>query len=246
VVATAVWVALDRGGELAPLLRRALGITAAGLALWAAGMAVLVPGAAYYLPHVSGPGNRLLVASAVGGALALVGAAVAGGLVTATIARRPHLALAVAAGLFAAASINNGARELRQQRAWRQSWAEATAIRSAVRTALPSVPPGSAVVTFEHRTAVLPDGVPVFGSSWDLEGAVRLLYRDPSVRAHPWEASMRCTPPGLRFSDLPAPFPYRSLWFVSVRESHAWPVTGQGACVDHLARLLPERDGRAS
>jgi hypothetical protein len=53
-----------------------------------------------------------------------------------------------------------------------------------LRAAVPRPPQESTIFTFGYPTASAP-GLPIFGAPWDLSGAVRLLWNDPSLTAVP-------------------------------------------------------------
>jgi hypothetical protein len=70
-----------------------------------------------------------------------------------------------------------------------------------VRAALERPPSGATLFTFGVPGYSAP-AVPVFAEEWDLDGAVRLLYRDATLNAYPVVAGMRltCDPSGVMAS----------------------------------------------
>jgi hypothetical protein len=164
----------------------------------------------------------------------------------AELVRRPRWAPAAAAAAVLATLATLAVQELRQQGAWKASWQAAQQVESAILAALPDRPPhGAGVATFDHVTQLLPADVPVFSSSWDLNGAVRLLYRDPSLRARPWDPSVRCAPDGVLLGVAeapglaapPSPVPYGRMWFVDVGH-HRGQVVGSFAECRRLVAAL--------
>ena len=67
---------------------------------------------------------------------------------------------------------------------WDRSAAIQKQVLASVRTAVPRPPRGAVLYTFGHPIEVVP-GVPVFAAAWDLDGAVKLTWEDPSLAAYP-------------------------------------------------------------
>jgi hypothetical protein len=134
---------------------------------------------------------------------------------------------------------------------------------ASVQTALPELPHGSAIVTFRHpviadtQTVVgaldpgPPGGVPIFQTTWDLDGAGRYRYRDESLRAVPFLPNSSCGPQGWTLpADVGVPslqqdpvWRYRDqLLFVDVTGVSATPIESRRACetaISALERALP-------
>jgi hypothetical protein len=228
-------LALRRGEAAAAAIRQWLLVAVIGLLAAAAGLAGLLPADAYYVPRLTGVGDRISAVAALG-ALALLVALVwlvAFGL--ASLVRRPSAAMpiAVAALLVTAAGLVRD--ELRNQDAWAASWIHSQEVVGAVRESVGTdAPSGAGVVTLGHADRILPDDVPVFADVWDLRGAMRLLWDDPDATGYRWPGGGVCTRTAL---DLGAPgedayrlLPYGRLWFVYVPVYRARRIDNRSDC----------------
>lgn len=219
-----------------------------GLAAWAkvaglaavfslAGLVMLLPADPYFVPRISGLGNRTGAFAAFGAVLLLVALIVLalGGL--GVLLRRPQLGFALAAALVLVTGLNLTARELRQQDPWADSWQQQKEIVAAIDDSLEGeLPAASAVVSFGHTTFILPADVSVFAYSWDLRGALWETYGRPDIAARPWEEGATCGPAGVMFLDESStptnlrPFRYRKLIFVDTAAHTAIRVQDRASC----------------
>jgi hypothetical protein len=151
----------------------------------AAGWLLYIPADPYYQVDAPGVGNRTNVMAAIGVALAVYAVVVlAATLLFRGVPRwwRPATALAVALAAILAVGYARQARN--DVRMWDHATAQSNAVLAAMQRALPDPPHGSTIYTFGHPGSVAP-GVVVFAFSWDLVGAARLTYRDPTLAAYP-------------------------------------------------------------
>ena len=240
IAAAGVALAIERGGEWRSRTLRWLGV-AAGATLFAlAGLVLLLPAGDYYVPKIEGLANRLSAAAALGEVVLLVALAWLVGIGVATLARRPRVATPVALVLVAVTTASMVRTEVRHQRVWAQSWTESQKVQGAIRNAFPTLPRNSAVVTFRHND-FLPPEIPVFGTSWDLRGAVRYLYDDQSLEAQPFNSGFTCDPDGMRARSRGAPepifMPYGDLYFVDVVTFEGTRVVSRRGCNAWRVRL---------
>jgi hypothetical protein len=223
--------AVVRGVETVPLIVHNARLLAVGTLLAIAGLVLLLPADPYYVPRVSGIGNRIGAVAAVGVVIMMGALAMLGGLAIAHLVRAPKLALPLGAVLLATTLGVNIRNELRAQKPWTDSWRMSQKVVAAVRASLPPRPPrDTSVVTFRHVTNILPADVPVFYASWDLTGALRLTYRTLGITGHPWNPQMRCAADGVRFPDIPSALRYSHLWFVDASAYRAYRVGSAGSC----------------
>ena len=165
-------------------LRRWLGLAVAGGLLVAAAYAVYVPGpVAFYQPLAEGSDNRVNGLAGVG----LVIVAYAMIMLAATLAarglRRPQAAPLVGLAL-AAVLLSQYSQRVRQDvRAW-DAAAGSQREQLAELEAGGRPPKGTALYVFGGKGVTAP-GVYAFRVTWDLDGAVKLLWDDPSLRAYP-------------------------------------------------------------
>ena len=167
-------------------LLRWLAVAGVGLVFAVAGWLMLAPADDYYVPLQAGIGNRINAASATGIVVVLVAMITVASLVAFQGAelqrlRAPAvltalLGVAVAAGYLAHVGRDRGAYE--------RAHVESTAVLGAL-SAKPHPPrPGTTIIARGFGLWTAP-GVPVFAATWDLNGAIQLLWNDPNLRAWP-------------------------------------------------------------
>jgi len=186
VVAAAVVRALmPAHDEARPVLGRWLTIVAAGLLVEVAGWILYVPADAYYNPASAGAGNRVNVMAAIGIVIAVYGAFVL--LSTLLWRGLPHwrrLAVATSAALAIVIALGYADDVRKDRQVWVRASASADRALAAIEKALPDPPAGSTIYTFGYPGGEAP-GITIFGYTWDLVGAIRLTYDDPSLAGYP-------------------------------------------------------------
>jgi len=233
--------AVVRRDQLAGAIRHWTLVALGGLLFAVAGFVMLLPADPYFIPRLEGVGNRTSGVAVLGAIVLLVALLwlVAAGI--ASLLRRPAVASPVAAAALAVTAIGMFETELVHQHAWASSWQQSQAVVSAIRTSVgPDVPPGTGIVTFRHTQFTVPGDVPVFAADWDLQGAVRLLYNDRSVRGYPWKGDGDCSARGLKLGAPPWPggvLQYRRLWFVDATAFRARRIDSELACLDAIGKL---------
>lgn len=164
---------------------------ASGLAIGAA-YAVFIPGDIVYSPGAKGIGNRVNIVAGLGYA-ALVYAVVMG-LVRLAIGDRPWrvgagagragrsipLGAALAAVLVLAIGAGYALRTLSDERNLARAADRRARIVDTVKRLEPKPRPTTTLYSFGEPLYVR-GGWPIFASAWDLRGALRLAYDDPSV-----------------------------------------------------------------
>jgi hypothetical protein len=248
----------DRGD-----LRRWLLTAAAALACVGAAYAALVPSA---YPTALKPGleNRFNILAALpmvvlAYALVMVAATLAG-RVLGVPRRRLGVVCAVAACLLGAGYL---VRTERDETRWDRAAAFASRVLRAVE-AQPRPPSGTTVYSFRHPAQTAP-GVPVFFDTWDMNGAVRLVWGDPTLRGFPVYDGARfsCDRDSIRPLLLPTPrgrldtpsaeqdprngpywgparaAPYGRALFVDVPSGRGELIRDQGQCRSATRRYRP-------
>ncbi len=198
LVALVVWWLSRRRGEDRNGLGRWLATAFAGVLVVAVGYApyVLVDDP-QLLPLVPGLGNRVNVAPAFGYVLLIYSTAMLVGLLivrAAALVGPVSNGLAVgftvlavlAIGVFWAVEVNDDRRAYGRAYALERQTIEV--LREGQRP-----PPGTTVFTFGLPGEVAPF-VPAFSRSWDLTGAVRLVWRDQTLRGIPGPSISRDRP----------------------------------------------------
>ncbi len=154
-----LWPKIMLAGAGISMLGTAIFTVSSRVGFWSAGMA-----------------NRVWIAAAFGTALVLVGAS---GWVSSKQRERLRgavFALSIAALCLSGFVINTGISGY-----WIAAWPLQRDVLEDVRRALPDIPSGTTLLL----TGVCPYAGPavVFESPWDLSGALRVLYRDSTLRA---------------------------------------------------------------
>jgi hypothetical protein len=181
VVVLAAALRAAAGGERAALVRRWLMVAAAAAAAIAAGYLVLLPVEGYNPAH-RGIANRLNVFSSLGIATFVYSLSMLAGLVLAWRWGR-RAALGVGLGLVAILAVGYSARLLSDERNWHDAAVDQREVLDAIRGS-PRPATRDRFVAFQVPAFTAP-GVPVFHETWDLTGALRLLWRDYSLDAYP-------------------------------------------------------------
>lgn len=244
VVAAAASVVLGPGDPARDDLRRWLVVAGGGLiAAWTA-WAVFVPSDPYYSPGTGGVGNRVNVLAAMG-IVTFAYAVVAVAVTLLLRAVRAGAGFAPVAAFAAAVLVLGGGyvgRVLDDKAQWAAAARAQSAVLDGLRAAMPDAPPGSVLFTFGHPTWWAP-GVPVFASSWDLDGAIALLYDDPSVGGYPalplttFDCRAAGASPQPAYGDLE--LAYGSLYFVDVPSRRVDLITDADDCRTASARFRP-------
>lgn len=226
---------------------------------WAAGAAVaallltatLVPFLGSSLrPTSAGIDDRANLATAPAFiACALSFAGLAAALAAPVVWRRR--AVSVTLGSVSLLLLAGGWHDARQsQRVWATAATEQGKVLAGLRDAIPAPTHGTAMYVYGRRTEVAPR-VPVFDESWDLQGAVRLLYGDPTLDGIPLRSTtaLRCDPGGVTPVDPERPdfeedmgHPYRDAVAVDVVTARATPISDRATC-RAIARTVDARTG---
>jgi hypothetical protein len=122
---------------------------------------------------------------------------------------------------------------------------------SALRAVLPDPPSGSTIYAFGYP-GFLDQAIPVFATPWDLDGAVKLTWNDPSLDAYPVFAGTRwvCGTSDLypvfgRFHGVRYSGGYGESYFVDVRRRVVRRIQDQAGCqaAARLFRGAPQKPG---
>lgn len=198
-----------------------------------AGLVMLLPAEPYYVPGMSGPGDRSGAAAAFGAVPLLVAVIVLGLGGLGALLRRPRVGFALAGVLILITGVNLAAREVHQQQFWTNYWQKERGIVANVGLALGgTVPANAAIVTFDEPIIESGSTAP-FSASWDLKGAVWQNYSRPEVAARPWMPDTVCKPSNAFFSDEQPEernFAYGKLFFVDVEARTATRIRDQASC----------------
>jgi hypothetical protein len=181
----AAWLLARPGDVTRRELALWLGVAVGGVMFAFAAWAPFIPADPYYEPLGLGVGNRTNALAVVGiAALAFALPSILGTIVFRGSRHRAVLASCLAVAVTIVLGLDYGHRT----RVDIYNWDQASDVQSQVLTSLHRTVPSAAANStiyaygFQNWTAL---GVPSFAASWDLNGAVKLLYRDSSIRGYP-------------------------------------------------------------
>lgn len=203
-------------------LRNWLVMAFVGLAVASLAWVVFVPADPYYTPTVYGEVNRVNGLAAPGLILLVYGsfgvlAALLGGM-----RGTPRWLPAVGPVVLAIALFLSYAHVLRRHISiWDSAFMTEKTILGKIKQALPDLRGGShLILTGNPANQTL--GVPIFASSWDLDGAIKLKYNDSTLSARPLMQGTKvvCLSNGVELWGTgvqPEPIgPYGTVWFFNV------------------------------
>jgi hypothetical protein len=181
-VAAAAILAFRPGPASAPL-RRWLAILGGGVIAVAAGYLPYATSSAFYVPLQPGIGNRTNIAAAFGYVLLLYALAVLAGYVLIAAVRRPAPGVALTGAAVAALAGLWIARLNDDRVAWDRVRTVTDGVLAQVRRAGKPAP-DTTVYTFAAPGTTSPL-VFTFSASWDLTGALQLMWHDTSLHGIP-------------------------------------------------------------
>jgi hypothetical protein len=242
ILALVVSYTLSRGNEARRTLLRWLVVMAAGGLLIGLGYLFLVPSNIYYVPLQPGVGNRVNNIAAIGYALVAFAAAALIGTLVFRELPRSRLFVGVLTALITVVICVGYIRKIdTDEDGWHQSIVLQHMILTTLRTHISSPPPGTSVITLNAPIEAAP-GVPVFSATWDLNGAVQLLWHDPSLRAYPMAPGLHitCTAAKLLIGAPGSPPNWQTTYpadIVNVAAGTVFPVKNVPACIDAATKL---------
>jgi hypothetical protein len=103
---------------------------------------------------------------------------------------------------------------------WDRAYAAEVVATERIKASIPNLPEGSTLLTSSYP-AYETLGVPIFSSPWDLDGRIKLLYDDGTLRAYPITEEIQpgCLVNGVGFpgraEELPTA-PYGTAWLLNL------------------------------
>jgi hypothetical protein len=237
VVAGAALIRVRRRGRAAEL-RPWLIIAAVATTVIAAGYLVLLPAAGYNPAH-RGIANRVNGFSALGIAALVYALVMLAALQLGDRLRRPAAPIALA--LTALLAVGYALRLQSDERHWRDAAdAQERVLTELAGTRTP--PPGGGLAAFQVPAFTAP-GVPVFHQSWDLTGALRLLWDDHSLEAYPVNngRTVACAAADIEVTgdDEKAQLPYGRTRFFDAANGRSAPIRSRADCRVWIATGRP-------
>ncbi len=196
-------------------------LAAAGLLVAALGWIILIPANPYYTPSVYGVTNRVNALAGFGLVIAVYGAFGIAGSLIGTLSPRVRTLATVATMLcgllLGAAYIRVLERHIR---IWNTAFRAEMAGIGEMRMQLPKLPHGATVFTSDYPASQTL-GVPIFSTDWDVNGMIKLQYRDGTLSAYPVLPGLRlvCGTAGVGLQGPGAPTAsalYGTVWFLNI------------------------------
>jgi hypothetical protein len=228
----ALWAARDPSRTN---LRRWLGIF--GLATLGVAAAYFMFLGSFFLPVHEGIGTRVHTFAGLAFAvLCYATIVIAADLVA---RRRSTVLVVVASSLLALGFANRVRADIGR---WDRAANAQDAFLVAFKKTLPRPPSGSTIFSFGYPGSEAP-GIPIFTHDWDLNGALRLTFDDPSLSGLPiYEpGTVACNRAWAYPTDFGIEYgsPYRRAMFVDVVRRRAVRIDSQESCVSQLERFVP-------
>lgn len=220
-----------RGTSMMPWLL----LGAAGLGIASVGWAIFIPADPYYTPSVYGVTNRVNGLAGIGLVmLAYAGCGLLGALLGRLTSRPAVVATTTTIALAAVLGVGYFRVLDRHTDIWTAAFRAQMAGLGQMKTQFPTLPDGSTLFVSgypNYQTL----GVPIYSTTWDVDGATKMQYRNPTLRALPVfpDTHLVCERDGVRLTgagyDMP-PVAYGQARFLEVNSGrNATPLT-QRAC----------------
>jgi hypothetical protein len=241
------WLRAPATDPLRADLRRWLIVAAAGAVVVLAGYLTIAP--AYYgAPLDAGIENRVNMIAAFGYvAIAYSAAAVAGLLVVRRAGRPPRLAVALPLALSLLMALGFLAKLGTDKRAYDAAYAQGQRTLGGIARAYGQAGPphGSTTYAFGFASFQAP-GIPVFAWVWDMPGAMKVSFQDPSLGAFPilpgttWQCNAKSMYPVSPYGTGPGETgQYGNSWFVDATAGVAQRIDSKAECESAQQRFQP-------
>jgi hypothetical protein len=172
---------------------------AAGITVAALGWVIFVPADPYYTPSIYGFTNRVNGLAGVGLVMIVYAACgIVGGLI-ALLVRRAQVATVATLGLALAVGVAYLSVVNRHGEVWTSAFRAEMAGIAQMKSQLPRLADGTTLFVSGHP-AYQTLGVPIFSTTWDVDGMVKMQYKNPTLSALPVTTGteLSCSPDGVR------------------------------------------------
>jgi hypothetical protein len=219
-----------------------LGVLGAGVVAIAVGYAMFLPADDYYSPATLGIGDRTNGFAAVGWSLTVVALVRLAVTLVFRDVRRGRVVLAAGLALAVGAVGVGYAQRLRDEaNVYVASFTAQQQILATMHATIPDPPHDSTIFLVRHTPWAGP-GVPVYAQWWDMYGAVRLTYHDPSLWGYPIVppvSSLACGATAVQSSPAPygAPAPYGLAYVLDMSSGIATRITSRAVCRQPVAAV---------
>jgi hypothetical protein len=124
---------------------------------------------------------------------------------------------------------------------WRSAYQYETTAIDRIHSTFPRLPHGTTVFASNYPTNVTL-GVTIFAATWDLDGMVKLTYKDPTLRAYPIteELSLECLAGGMKVGEesIP-PARYGTAWLLDLETGETSRPASRKECIAEKAKYPP-------
>jgi hypothetical protein len=201
-----------------------------GIVISAVSLSAYITTSDWYMPNASGLVNRVNLVASIGYAALAVG--ILGCLWEVLKMRANYILATLFVGVTTLGVVYHQVKwERETQKTYAQSWREQGRIISNFKGLSNKIPANASIYSFGHPMHV-GKWIPVFGSSWDLRGAIKSTTHLKPPFASPFEGGMTCTPEGISANgNLQASFKApSSIYFFNHRQSAIHHVVDQQTC----------------
>lgn len=225
-------------------LRGWLLLAGGGLLTAALGWIMFIPANPYFTPSVYGVTNRVNGLSAFGVVIAVYAAL---GIVGELVARLLPKGWRVAVPLTLMLALLLGAAYQsvleRHINIWNAAFRAEMAGIGEMRMQFPKLPPGTTVFTSDYP-AYEALGVPIFSALWDVNGMIKLQYKDGTLSAYPVLEGLHliCTVNGVGLGATGTPTvtaPYDTVWLLNVHSGERAQPRSRRECQALAGRYTP-------
>jgi hypothetical protein len=245
IVGVIAWRALPSGDERRGPLRRWLLLALGGFVVAAATWVVYVPADPYFTPFPVGLANRVNALASIGLVL-IVYATIAVAVQLVALALRSRatawILVPVACGTLLLVGYVKTLND--HITTWNAAFQGETAVIGAFKQALPDPPPNATIFTTGHPSYQAL-GVPVFSSTWDLNGAVKMQYNRGDISGFPLQQGMTFSCGADAITAMaggqPAftPAPYGRAFLIDVASGRMARPADRGECRRASPRFVP-------
>lgn len=225
-------------------LREWLLLSAGGLAVAVLGWVMFIPADPYYTPSVYGLTNRVNGLAAFGLVLLVYGSFGIVGSILGRVHPRAAWTATIITVVLAVVMLGSYTHVLRRHiTIWDEAFGAQIAALSELKATMPTLPP-SATVFAGSYPANQTLGVPIFASTWDFDGMVKMEYDDFSLSGYPILEGLGivCRPDGVRLEGEGAPdvtAPYGSARLMNFQSGRHSIPRSRRACQRVASNYVP-------
>jgi hypothetical protein len=225
-------------------LRAWLMLAGGGIAVFVLGWVIFIPADPYYTPAIYGVTNRVNGMAGFGTVITVYAALGVFGTLVGRVVRGVSLApIAITLLLAVALGIGYGTVLHRHIGMWNAAYVAEEKGFEQVTNRYPTLPPGTTVIAADYP-ANETLGVPIFSSTWDFDGMLKLHYKTAEVTGYPllegW--TLHCLPEGVQLDGegIKLKFTrYGKARLMNLAEETAYRPTDRRSCEAAIGKVEP-------